>query len=168
MNVRRGLWRAWIFVSVLWILGIVGVAALVLPDSSAKKFSYVYVMRSDVPDPNNVDWTKNFYDLMQSPARNHLASSFNALEYRLESSWDDDVKKGTLITAEFPDKSRLYLSAQMTKEDQNYVSKQFWDQRWWRYGSDVLPFAATAILPPIGLFLLGCFLLWVIRGFARA
>ncbi|MDH2356563.1 hypothetical protein QCM80_38975 [Bradyrhizobium sp. SSUT112] len=78
------------------------------------------------------------------------------------------MKNGTLISADFPDTSKLYLSSQMTKEDQNYVAKQFWDQRWWRYGSDLVPFIAIAIVPPIGLLLLGSFLLWVVRGFSSS
>ena len=71
MNVRRGLWRAWIFVSALWVIGTMALAALILPDNVAKKYQYVYAMRSDVPDPNKVDWTKDFYALMQSPGTQH-------------------------------------------------------------------------------------------------
>jgi hypothetical protein len=167
MNVRRGLWRAWIFVTVLWVIGTVTLAFLILPDNVAKKYQYVYVMRSDVPDPNKVDWTKDFYALMQSPARNMLSSSFDIVGYQYVSTWDENVKKGTMIVAEFPDKSKLYLTTQLTKEDQDYVAKQFWTQRWWRYGSETVPFLIGGIAPPVVLLLLGTFLLWVFRGFAR-
>jgi hypothetical protein len=167
MNVKRGLWRAWIFVSVLWVIGTLALAALILPDNAAKKYQYVHVMRSDVPDPNKVDWTKDYYALMQSPARNILTASFDPVGYQYVTSWDENVKKGTMIVAEFPDKSKLYLTTQLTKEDQEYVAKQLWNQRWWRYGSEALPFAVGAIVPPVILLLLGTFLLWVFRGFAR-
>jgi hypothetical protein len=167
MNVKRGLWRAWIFISVLWVLGAVLLSASMIPSSFAKKYSYIYQMRSDVPDPNKVDWTKNFYDLMQSPSSNMLSSTFDVVSYSNGLTWDEDVKKGTLISAEFPDNSKLYLSAQMTKDDQNYVAKQFWNQRWWRYGSDIIPFAAWTVAPPIVLLIIGSFLVWVVRGFAR-
>jgi hypothetical protein len=167
MNVRRGLWRAWIFVSVLWIIGTAALAFLILPENMAKRYQYVYTMRTDVGDPNKVDWSKDFYALMQSPSRNMLTASFDILGYQYVSAWDEDVKKGTMIVAEFPDNSKLYLSSQMTKEDQDYVAKQFWNQRWRRYGSDALPFIAGAIVPPVLLLLLGSFVLWVVRGFAR-
>jgi hypothetical protein len=53
MNVRRGLWRSWIFPTVLWVIGIASLAYMIMPDSVAsRKYQYVYHMRSDVPDPN--------------------------------------------------------------------------------------------------------------------
>jgi len=169
MNVRRGLWRAWIFVTALWVIGTVALAFIIVPESVAgRKYQYVYNMRSDVPDPNKVDWTKDFYSLMQSPSKEKLSSTFDILTYQYEKSWDEDVKKGTLITAEFPDKSHLYMSAQMTKVDQDYVAKAFWNQRWGRWATEVWPWVAGAIVPPIILLLLGSFLFWVFRGFAAA
>jgi hypothetical protein len=167
MNVRRGLWRTWIFLSVLWIIGAVALAYFVLPESVARKYQYVYNMRKDVGDPNKVDWTKDFYALMQSPSKEKLPSTFDILTYQYVAGWDEDVKKGTMIAADFPDKSRLYMSAQMTKDDQNYVSKAFWDQRWERWGTEALPWGVGAIVPPIILLLLGSFMVWVGRGFAR-
>lgn len=169
MNVRRGLWRSWIFLTVLWVIGTAALAYMIMPDSMAsRKYQYVYHMRSDVPDPNKVDWTKDFYSLMESPSKGNLASTFDIMTYQLATSWDEDVKKGTLISAEFPDKSHLYLSAQMTKADQDYVAKAFWNQRWGRWVTEALPWVAGAVVPPILLLLLGSFLFWVFRGFAAA
>ncbi|KRR21404.1 hypothetical protein CQ14_07080 [Bradyrhizobium lablabi] len=165
MNVRRGLWRAWIFVTVLWLIGTAGLAYLVMPDQIARKYQYVYNMRKDVGDPNKVDWSKDFYALMRSPSKEQLSATFDLLEYQYVTSWNEDVQKGTMIAADFPDRSRLYLSAQLTKEDQNYVSKAFWDQRWERYAKEAVPFVAGAILPPLVLLLLGSSLVWVGRGF---
>jgi hypothetical protein len=167
MNIRRGLWRAWIFVTVLWIIGASALAFVVLPDNVARKYQYIYNMREDVGDPNSVDWTKDFYALMQSPSRNMLPAAFDILAYQNVASSDGDVKKGTMIAVDFPDRSRLYMSAQMTKDDQNYVSKAFWDQRWKRYGTEALPFIGGALIPPLVLLILGSFLMWVGRGFAR-
>src|SRR6185295_9114739 len=103
MNVRRGLWRTWIFLTVLWVIGTVALAYVVLPESVAsRKYQYVYNMSSDVPDPNKVDWTKDFYALMQSPSKEKLASTFDILTYQYATSWDEDVKQDTMITAAFP------------------------------------------------------------------
>jgi hypothetical protein len=106
MNLRRGLWRAWIFVSVLWGIGTITLASLVLSDNVAKRYQYVYAMRSDAGDPNKVDWTKDFYAIMLSPARNMLTASFNVVGYQSVASWDEDVKRGTMIVAAFSDPRR--------------------------------------------------------------
>jgi hypothetical protein len=168
MNVRRGLWRAWVFVTVLWIIGTAALAFLVLPDSVAsRKYQYVYAMRSDVPDPNKVDWSKSLYEIMRSPSKDKLAVAFDLIPYQYISSRDDEVNKGTEIRVDFPDGSKLYLNSGLTKEDQTYLSATFWEQRWARWARDGLPWVAGAIAPPIILLLLGSFLFWVLRGFAR-
>lgn len=168
MNVRRGLWRAWIFVSVLWIIGTSTLAFIVLPESVAsRKYQYVYVMRSDVPEPNNVDWKKSLYELMQSPSKDNLAVTLDLVPYQYISSRDEDVNKETEVRVDFPDGSKLYLSSGLDKGDQTYVSAAFWDQRWVRWGKEGLPWLAGAIVPPILLLLLGSFLFWVFRGFVR-
>jgi len=167
MNIRRGLWRTWIFLSVLWIIGTLTLACFILPDSLAQRYQYVYMMKKEAGDPNKVDWTKDFYALMRSPSEEKLPTTFEILTYQYFANWDEDVKKGKMITVDFPDKSRLYLSAQMTKDDQNYVSKTSWDQRWERWGTEALRWGAGAVVPPFILLLLGSFMVWVGRGFAR-
>lgn len=73
-----------------------------------------------------------------------------------------------MIQVDFPDKSTLYLSAELTKEDQNFVCREFWEQRWERWGAEALPYFMWAVMPPLMLLVLGGFLYWVIQGFARA
>jgi len=168
MNVRRGLWRAWIFVTALWIIGSAMLAFLVLPGSVASRnYQYVYTMRSDVPDPNKVDWNKSLYEIMQSPSKNKLPVTFDLIPYQYISSRDEDVSKGTAARVDFPDGSKLYLNDGLNKEDRTYLSAAYWDQRWARWGREGLPWLAGAIVPPIILLLLGSSLLWVFRGFAR-
>jgi hypothetical protein len=168
MNVRRGLWRIWIFVTVLWVIGASALAYFLLPENIARKsYSYIYNTRKDPTWMNEQNWPKDLYKVMISPSKEKLTPDFSLGEYQYPSGWDEEVKQGTMISAEFPDKSRLYLSAQLTKEDQNYVSQAFWDQRWKRWGMDALPFVAGAFLPPIVLLILGSFMVWVGRGFAR-
>jgi hypothetical protein len=48
MNVRQGLWRTWIFVTVLWVIGTATVAWFVVPQNVAGKYQYVYNIRKDV------------------------------------------------------------------------------------------------------------------------
>jgi hypothetical protein len=167
MNIRRGLWRTWIFVTVLWMIGTAALANFVLPEKITQKYSYIYTTRKDLDWINQQNWPKDLYKVMISPSKEKLTPEFSPEGYQYLSGWDEEVKQGTMITAEFPDKSRLYLSAQLTKEDQNYISQAFWDQRWKRWGMDALPFVAGAFLPPIVLLILGSFMVWVGRGFAR-
>ena len=102
MNVKRGLWRAWMFVTVLWIIGSATLACLVLPGSVAnRKYQYVYTMRSDVPDPNKVDWNKSLYEIMRSPSKDKLAVTFDLIPYQYIASRDEDVSKGTEVRVDF-------------------------------------------------------------------
>jgi hypothetical protein len=169
MNVRRGLWRTWIFVAVLWVIGTAVLACLILPDNVAsRKYQYVYAMRSDVPDPNKVDWNKSLYELMRSPSEDKLAVTFDPIPYKYVSSRDDDVTKGTELRVDFPDGSKLYLNPGLNIDDRTYLSEAYWSQRWLRWGKEGLPWLVGAIVPPIILLLLGGFLFWVFRGFATA
>jgi hypothetical protein len=134
----------------------------------AQKYHFINIKRKDV-DLNKIQIhsTTTYYDLMQSPSKEGLSTSFDSLTYQNEADWEDEVKKGWLITVDFPNRSRLHLSAQMSKDDQNYVSRAFWDQRWQRYGKAVLPYLYAGIAPPIILLVLGSSLVWVGRGFAH-
>ena len=148
MNVRRGLLRVWIFVAVLWVIGTGALAIIILPETVAGgKYQYVYAMRSDVPDPNNVDWRKSLYEIMKSPSKDKLAVSFDQIPYQYRSSRDEDVTKGRELRIDFPDGSKLYLNDGLNKEDQTYLSAAYWEQRWVRWGREALPWLAGAIVP---------------------
>jgi hypothetical protein len=66
-----------------------------------------------------------------------------------------------------PDGSRLFLNAELTESDQNYLSKLFWEQRWRRYSSKISPWLGLFIGPPIGVLIFGFAVSWVRRGFIR-
>jgi hypothetical protein len=55
--------------------------------------------------------------------------------------------------------SRLYRQAAYNEEDQKYIAKQFWDQRWtqWGYaaGNVALEVLPWALVPCVLLFILG-------------
>jgi len=72
------------------------------------------------------------------------------------------------VIIKMPDHSSLYLDTQLTKEDQEYLAKAFWDQRWRRYASFAKIWVPILVVPPIALFILGWAILWVCRGFKTA
>lgn len=104
---------------------------------------------------------------MRSPSAEHLQSTFVVLPYRYEADWDERAKVGKLGLVEFPDKSRLYLNTVMNNDNQNYIAEAFWDQRWQQYWQVASPYVYGGVGPPIALLLLGSFLVWVGREFAR-
>ena len=81
MNMRRGLWRAWIFVTIPWLIGTVAAAYANLPHDVAQDYDFINIVRRDV-DPNKIDWSKDFYALMQSPSKGKLPSTFDVLTYQ--------------------------------------------------------------------------------------
>jgi hypothetical protein len=72
--------------------------------------------------------------------------------------WDKLVKEGKMISIEVPDHSSLYLSTAVNKEDQEYLARAFWDQRWGRY-LDVVKYtgywAYILVGPPLVLSVIG-------------
>jgi hypothetical protein len=94
--------------------------------------------------------------------------TFHELGYQYVRDWDQSVKDGKLAVIEMPDHSLLYLDTYLTEQDQEYLAKAFWDQRWWRYVSFAKVWAPVLLVPPIVVFILGWAILWVCRGFKTA
>jgi hypothetical protein len=86
------------------VIGTVIVAYNILPDVVAQKYQFIEIMRKDAGDPNKVDWSKGYYELMESPSNERLRPEFAIMEYQYVASWDEAVEKGKLIAADFPDK----------------------------------------------------------------
>jgi hypothetical protein len=169
MNVGRGLFRAWILVTVLWCFGVGALAYTIVPDQlSHGKWQYVYEMRDrkDVPDWA-IDWKRPLYEIMRSPSIEKLKVGFSELGYEYVQQWDKHVAEGRMM-ASFPDGSLLYLDKQLTQADQECLARAFWDQRWRRYAEIGKTWAAVLVGPPIALFIIGWALLWVGRGFKAA
>jgi hypothetical protein len=164
MNVGRGLFRAWILVSILWVIG-AGFMAYTIesPDALHGQFQPTVVIKKEVPveEINEVDFGKPFYGVGVSPSQLNLKTEF--------SSYRDSPDAHTqFYSVDFPDGSRLYIPARYNEADRNYIEKQFWDQRWGRWGYAAGVIAAWALLPCVLLFILGYSLLWVGRGFKHA
>ena len=151
MNVTRGLWRAWIFVTVLWVIGTAWAAYLALPSSIALKRHYMELMK----------WAAG------KPPKESLTPVFSVVEWQQVFDWDKRANEGKLVSVRFPDNSVLYLNAEMPEADKSYIAAAFWDQRWKRYWEVALPYLYGGVGLPIALLLIGSFLVWVGRGFAR-
>jgi hypothetical protein len=133
MNVSRGLFRAWILVTVLWCIVIAALAYNIVHDKvSHWKWQYVHQMRKDI-EPWKVDWTRPYYENMRSPSVEKRAVNFSELGYEYVAAWSKHVTEGTMTTNSFPDGSLLYLNTDLTEADQQYLAQAFWHQRWWRY-----------------------------------
>jgi hypothetical protein len=166
MNVGGGLFRGWMLMTVIWLIGAGTLAYFIIGDEIWRwKWQYVHIMREDVPDPNEVDWKGPYYENMRSPSAEKLAVTFSELEYQYVQPWNEYVKEGKMVLKEMPDHSSLYLDTHLTKDDQEYLVRAFWDQRWSRYASFAKIWIPILVVPPIVLFILGWALLWVCRGF---
>jgi hypothetical protein len=119
-------------VSVLWAAGAGSVAYITLsPDTVSGAFQPVGMLKDGLK-PWDVDYSKPFYDVMRSPAAEKLSVAFFPVAPKDRADWDKDK---TMDIVEMPDGSRLYMHSGYTKEDLDYIARQFWDQRWTRWSS---------------------------------
>lgn len=167
MNVKRGLWRSWLFVTLLWVLGSGTLAYFLVSEAVSKNYQWVMLLRKDVEEPWKHIEDLPLYEITRSPSKEGLTVAFNTLDYEYVSQWNKDVVAGKTVRVDFPDHSKLYLNGQLTPQDQAYLSQAFWDQRWERWATVGLPFVALVAGPPVVLLVLGSFIFWVGRGFAR-
>jgi len=105
--------------------------------------------------------------LLTRQAKGNFPESFDSLDDEYIQKWDADVKAGRTVEIEFPDRAHLYLTAQLTEDDINLLSKLFWEQRWNRYASKILPWLALAFGPPLMLLLGAAVIKWIARGFRQ-
>ena len=164
MNIGRGLFRAWILISILWMLGAgITAYAIVAPDTLHGRFQPLVEIKKEVTRQqiDKIDFNGPFYDFGVSPSQLNSAIEFTPDKLSPEArSQSDHVA--------FPDGSQLYIPAGYNDTDKNYIAGQFWDQRWgrWAYAAGVI--AAWVLVPCILLFIIDYSLLWVGRGFKQA
>jgi len=165
MNIGRGLFRAWLLVSILWIIGAGFLAyTMIAPDTIRGAFQPSATLKDGLK-PWEADYRKPFYEVMRSPAAEKLRIEFFEVEKRYQSQWDND---SSMIKVEVPDGSHIYMHSGYNEADRNYISEQFWDRRWSRWASAAGLIAVWAFVPCIVLFIFGYSLLWVARGFKQA
>jgi hypothetical protein len=124
MNVSRGLLRAWILISVLWIVGAGSLAyILISPDTVKGNFQPAGHTKGGIK-PWQVDYSKPFYETMRSPSAEKLTITFFPVDWQSKIEWDKDARMTKL---DMPDGSRIYMPAAYNNEDRNYIAKQYWD-----------------------------------------
>jgi len=90
---------------VLWLIGAGTLAYFLIGhEVSHWKWQYVHIMRNDAPDPNEVDWSLPYYEIMRSPS-GELTVTFDEVGYDYVQSWDQSVKDGKLTVVKMPDGS---------------------------------------------------------------
>lgn len=125
MNVGRGLFRAWVVVSALWVAGTVALGVSEAP----REIAYPYWQYSAVMRDNgkaNIfdrDWKAPYYTNFHSPSAEGLEPEFAILDYKYRSDWDKYVDDGTMKRTFFPDGSRIYMSTGLNGADQKYVAE---------------------------------------------
>jgi hypothetical protein len=153
MNIRRGLFRAWALISILWI-GAVTFSPL---------FDWNYAPRMLIKGSPSEETTKvimgpstpTFYNYVASPSAEKLTIEFVRSLSAEPMTSTHFVKYGS-------SDGTLYIPAGYNEADRDYIVKQF-EQQWWsRWMSDI---ALFGVVPCIVLFALGRALLWVGRGF---
>lgn len=164
MNVGRGLFRAWVVASTLWIAA-AGIVAyeVISPTTVRGSFQPMGVVKGELK-PSEVDYGKPFYETMRSPSAEKLSVTFRPVNAENRIKWDKDL---TMTIAEMSDGSRVYMSANYNDADKDYIAKQFWDQRWNRYAQVAGIIALWALIPCIVIFIFGHVIMWIGRGFTR-
>jgi hypothetical protein len=164
MNWVKGLFRIWLASSLLW-LGVTGYYAVrhfAVPAPFYGNYQYNTQLKEM---PWKTDWSKPLYEIAYAPGKGTFPETFYLMAEDLAQKWDGEVKAGRMIEISFPDRTHLYLAAQLTKDDQTFLAQLFWSERWWRYASKILPWLALVLGPPLGFLALGILILWVGRGF---
>jgi hypothetical protein len=165
VNWQRGLFRAWLLISGLWIAG-ASVIAVIQVSGAISGESDLYVATLREGQPWQQTGSEPFYKLHKSP-REDGPPEFSKIGYRYLSLFREDAKVGLNIVVKMPDSSTLYLDAALTSDDRDFVSHAFWDQRWFRWREESWRWMLGILLPPVFLLLIGYALLWTLKGFKQ-
>jgi hypothetical protein len=171
MNWRRGLLRLWIGLTGSWLVGVSYFCFLEFSRTSpfGGRFQYDCEMKADQPaHPSLIDWSGPFYDTFKSPSQEGLSPQFSRLEDEYFVDWEKSVNEGKLIVVQFSDHARLYLSSQLTNDDQEYLAGAFYDQRWRRYIGNISAWLSLALGVPLATLCLGIGTFWIVQGFYSA
>ena len=163
MNWKSGLFRIWLVCSVLW-LAVIGYQVNRTFNVPAPFFGdYQYSMQTKEM-PWKIDWSKSIYEIAYPPGKGTFPETFFLMTYDLVEKWDAEVAAGRMMTIKFPDRTNLYISSQYTKEDQETLSRIFWEQRWSRYLEKIWPWLALAFAP-LYVLLAAALIGWITNGF---
>jgi hypothetical protein len=162
MNLGRGLLRAWIAISILWILLAGAMAFMIFAREAGGNYQAIIVIRNELNAKHPAEMDLPFYDTVVSPSTEKSRVDFTSVEWKYVREWENG---NFYRLVEFPDGSRLFIARAYTDTDQQYITRQFWDQRWTRWTPPAAKIALVALVPCAVLFAFGYALLWVGRGF---
>ena len=74
MNIGRGLFRTWLLVSILWIMGAGFVTYTIIASDTIRGTFQPSGTAKDGSKPWAIDFRKPFYDTMRSPAAEKLSN----------------------------------------------------------------------------------------------
>jgi hypothetical protein len=164
MNVSRGLFRAWVVISILWIIGASAMAySIVVPQKVYGNFQAINMMKTGLV-PSQFDPSKPFYSMVRSPSAEKLKVLFTHINWDTKTNFD---KNAFMTKIAIGDGSTIYLPAKYNSADRAYIVDQFANQRWQRWAHAIWIIVLWAIVPCAVLFPLGYAFLWVARGFSR-
>lgn len=167
MNYKRGLFRIWILVSVLWIVGCAGFAYIHYSTAYPAGRNYQYVIQTKKM-PWETDWTKPIYEIAFAPGKGKFPEAFQLIDDKYLDGFNKAVNAGTKKTVDMTNMDTLYISAEYNQNDVAILSDEFEAQWWGRFFSDYKPYAIGAIVPPVCLLILGFLIGWVIAGFRKS
>ena len=164
LNIERGLFRAWVLISVLWIAAFSVLAWLSLSEPSQSRYTYALVFRQDA-DISKIG-KYPLYDLILSASKEKLTPIFSELGSRYSSEWDKGVRDSSLKRFQATDGATLYLHSGLNAQDTAYIEKAFVASQWKRDAELFWYWTVLIVGPPIAILALGLALLWVVMGFA--
>src|SRR5262245_58674362 len=101
MNVSRGLFRAWILVSLLWVMAVVAFGyALFFDTFRHEKWSYVHRLRDGV-SIKAIDWNQPLYQYIRSPKEETLVPEFDKISYTELDYWEKAQKEGRVTVGHY-------------------------------------------------------------------
>jgi hypothetical protein len=117
--------------------------------------------------PWDIVFKKPLYEIINAPGKGKFPDAFSVIDPQYMDEFSKRLKDGSEIQINFPDLSHLMLSSEFTTSDREYLSRIFWQQRWWRYCAKLAPWLGWGLGPPVCLLLFAFAALWVRRGFVR-
>jgi len=168
MNVERGLFRGWVFVSAIWIAVVIAFGYALVPEGiEHQRYQYVATLKQNV-DPWKLNWSLPHYDLVKSPAAEKIEPTFSQVDPSYWSRWEDERRAGKLKAFSYAGDGELYLDSAWNDNDERYLRKAFESSRWQRWVPALAKWSLGAVLPPVLLLIFGLGAVWVSRGFRSA
>jgi uncharacterized protein (TIGR03382 family) len=161
MGIGHNGFKIWLTTTIVWLtfIGTMIYAGGLFPAGYQTNFQ----LRTDL-EPWNKEWPvsaplrRPLYEIIRPPAAEKSPLTFSWRGYSREL-WNQHIHAFELPRFIFLSGETLDIPAELTEADRDYVRREFWDQRWKRWGDILSDFAPGAILVPLALFAV----LWLVR-----